>query len=241
MAFGLPVFLLDPAIVEICALAGYDWVSIVAEHAPASIDTISSFQRAADAAGITILVHVAHAGESWILPMLDLGIGGVVSAHVVDRRSAEELVRRVKFAPLGERGAAISVRAARYGDVDFAQYLAAANESTLAGVVIEDEPGVTAIDEILSTPGLDFALLGLTDLSQSLGVPGQFTHPKVDRAMHKVIKSANNAGVVLGTSAKAHSVEELKSLGFRMVMTPTSDTMFLRASLKAHLAGATGE
>jgi 2-keto-3-deoxy-L-rhamnonate aldolase RhmA len=205
-----------------------------------TIETIGQFQRAADAAAISLLVHVANPGEPWILPMLDLGIGGIVSAHIVDRQGAVELVNRVKFPPLGDRGVASSIRAAGYGDQDLAQYLAGANERTLAGVVIEDALAIDAIDAILTTPGLDFAFLGLTDLSQSLGVPGQFTHPKVESAMRHVIESAKSAGIVLGTSAKAHTVAQLASLGFRMVMTPTSDTIFLRASLKAHVAAARG-
>ena len=50
---------------------------------------------------------------------------------------------------------------------------------------------VERIDDLLSVPGVDVALIGPEDLSLSMGVPGQTGHPLVVEAIEKVILVRN--------------------------------------------------
>jgi 4-hydroxy-2-oxoheptanedioate aldolase len=63
------------------------------------------------------------------------------------------------------------------------QYIEAANANVLAIVTIEHPDAVRNIDEVMSTPGLDLAVIGPGDLAMSLGIPGQFDHPKFKEAV----------------------------------------------------------
>src|SRR5258707_590278 len=83
VAFGTAVHSADPAIVEIMAIAGYDWVSIVLEHSSLTVERVATLQRAADTRGITTIVHVASAHDERIGPLLDEGVGGVVAPQVM--------------------------------------------------------------------------------------------------------------------------------------------------------------
>ena len=58
--------------------------------------------------------------------------------------------------------------------------------------------GMEHVDEILSVPGLDVALIGPYDLSTSMGIPGEVNHPRMVRAVDAFLKSCKRHGVVPG-------------------------------------------
>jgi 4-hydroxy-2-oxoheptanedioate aldolase len=140
--FGTALKTCDPAIVEVIAIAGYDWVSISIEHSSLSMDNVAALQRAADFRGITTLLHVAEPDDPRILPLLNEGLGGIVGCQVESAAEAEEWVAAALYAPRGRRGAAGVVRRADYGNVPFAEYARRANEDMAVGIVIETVEGV---------------------------------------------------------------------------------------------------
>lgn len=123
-ALGTTIHLSDPAVVEAAAIAGYDWLSLIVEHAPFSVRDVHRHQLAADARGVTTLVHIASQDDGRILPLLNLGVGGIVGSHIETRQQAERLVEVTQFPPIGHRGAHASVRATGYGSVPYDEYLA---------------------------------------------------------------------------------------------------------------------
>ena len=64
----------DPAIVEIAAISGFDFVIIDIEHGPYSIESTQNMIRAAEAKGITPVVRVTENSDTLILRMLDIGV-----------------------------------------------------------------------------------------------------------------------------------------------------------------------
>jgi 4-hydroxy-2-oxoheptanedioate aldolase len=241
IAFGTALHLSDPDLIEIVALAGYDWVTIPLEHAILSVGEIAALQRAADSRGITTLVHLASAGDERILPLLNSGVGGLVAPQVESPADVEALIRATRFPPLGERGAHSSVRSADYGAWPYPEYVAEVDRSVAIGVVIENAAAVEQLEAIMAVEGLDIAFLGLTDLAQALGVPDQFQHPSVQAAMKRTAAAAQQAGVVLAVSEYGHTPTELRALGARMILAPTSDYAFLLAAFREHLAHARRE
>ncbi|MEG1276225.1 MAG: aldolase/citrate lyase family protein, partial [Ruthenibacterium sp.] len=111
---------------------------------------------------------------------------------------AREAVKLAKFYPQGERGMCRFVRAAQYSTTPRQDYFAGANDA-LVIVQLEGTEAIANIEEILDVPGIDIAFIGPYDLSQSLGLPGQTTHPKVLEAMQRMIATAKKKGVVIGT------------------------------------------
>ena len=70
--------------------------------------------------------------------------------------------------------------------MDFDSYIKNWNESSIFMIQIESIKGVENIDEILSFDEIDGVMVGPYDISGSLGVPGQLSHPDVIKASKKL-------------------------------------------------------
>jgi 4-hydroxy-2-oxoheptanedioate aldolase len=133
-----------------------------------------------------------------ILRFLDTGAQGLHVPMVRSAADAEAVVQSTKYQPRGSRGLA-AVRAADYAQrVPFAQYVAQANAEILVVAHIETEDAVGRLPEIIRVDGLDVAFLGPTDLSNSLGFPGEVQHPKVQATFQRFVEVVSGSAVALG-------------------------------------------
>jgi 4-hydroxy-2-oxoheptanedioate aldolase len=229
VALGAAVHFPDPAVIEIASLAGFDWVAVALEHAPLSMREIAALQLAADVRGITLMVHVTQPDDPRLLPLLNSGLGGVVLAHAESARAVEALVTTTRFPPLGDRGAHSAVRSTDYGDYPYDRYVAEVDRSVVVGIVIETVEGLENAAEILAVPGVDFTYVGLQDLSQSLGCPGEVQHPRVREAIARVSELARPHGTHVAVSRYDYDVRELVAMGIRMIATSMDHTALLRS------------
>ncbi|MCW3018767.1 MAG: 2-dehydro-3-deoxyglucarate aldolase [Solirubrobacterales bacterium] len=234
-ALGTVAHMRDPAIVELIALAGFDWVSFTLEHATHSVADLEALQRAADLHGLTTLLHVRSAADPRLLSLLHTGIRGFVLQQAASREDVEALVRLTRFPPLGERGAHAGVRADRYGVDDYGEFMKAANRSFVVGVAIEDVEGVEHAEEILSVEGITLAFVGLHDLSHSVGAPNELNHPRVLEALERVAALARRYGIPLGLPGYAHTVAELRALGAQLAVSPGNEYAFIRSAFAEHV------
>ncbi len=195
VAFGTFVFLPEPAIVEIIGNCGYDFVILDMEHALLGLRDVERLIRSAELSAMAPLVRIGKHRSEDILRVLEAGAVGIVVPHIFNAQEIGKVIEVVKYPPVGKRGACRGVRAARYGDCDFAEYTRAANADTWVMALVEDQEGCVGIEEVLSVPGLSAVNPGPGDLSTSLGLPGQTDHPKVVEIVEKVIKAANRRGV----------------------------------------------
>jgi 4-hydroxy-2-oxoheptanedioate aldolase len=238
---GIGIHFTDASIVELSAFAGFDWVSLTLENSTLSLDECAAMQRAADASGIPLLVHVPVADDPRILPLLHTGVNGIVLSRARTREDVETLIEACRFPPLGGRGAHPGVRSDWYGAIGYDEFVAHADEALLVGLAIEDKEGVANADEILSTPGLTMAWVGLYDLSHSLGVPNDLRNPKVMDALAGVVEIAKHHNVPLGLPGYQHGFAELKELGATLIMSPGNDYTFIANAMKAHVDKARAE
>src|SRR5690606_14813742 len=104
--YGTFIFSSDAATTEIAGGAGFDFVIVDREHTAMSWREISHHARAADAAGISMLVRIRAPDGDEISRALDIGAEGVLIPHFgVDRERSQQCVRSARFAPVGDRGA----------------------------------------------------------------------------------------------------------------------------------------
>lgn len=198
----------DPAIVEIAALSGFDFVIIDMEHGPYSIETAQNMVRAAEAKGITPVVRVTENDETLILRTLDIGVKCIQVPQICTKEDADRLVKYTKFYPNGERGMCRYVRAAEYTAIDGATHFGNANNDITTIIHIEGMEGINNLEEIVAVEGIDVIFLGPYDLSQSCGVPGQVHHEKVVESMKDAVKIAHKHGKAVGTFTE--SIENAK-------------------------------
>ncbi len=187
----------DPAFVECAGHAGFDYVILDMEHGPAGFFDLQNLIRGAEAAGVLPIVRTADRSETAIGKALDLGAAGVQIPQVRSAKQAREVIDAARFFPKGERGVCRFVRAAGYSSVPRDEYFEKANRA-LVILQVEGKEVLNSLDEILDVEGLDILFIGPYDLSQSLGVPGQVSHPVVVDAIRSIVERARRAGVVTG-------------------------------------------
>lgn len=213
---GTLLFLGDPAVVEIAALAGLDFVIIDSEHAPRDAAAIEAMIRAADAVGITPLVRVSKLDDKDILKALESGAQGIVVPQLESAAEAHQFVAATRYPPGGTRSTCRMTRAGGYGTVadDFSAHADAADEEILVVGLIETEAGIENLGEILDA-GIDVAFLGRADLSSSMGFRGDLDNPEVVRASERFIAElgAHSGGCRAGIVPYQNADGEWQTLG----------------------------
>jgi 4-hydroxy-2-oxoheptanedioate aldolase len=235
--FGVFIGLPSTQLVEIAGYSGFDVVVIDNEHGMLSAENIEHMVIAAELAGVTPIVRVVSSEPAEILKVMDRGAHGVHVPQVNSKEEAQQVVHAVKYPPAGKRGAAFSMRAARYGTVPIAEYLKHANEQSLVCIHIESKEALNNLDEILSVPGIDIVYIGPTDLSVSLGYEGSIDHPEVLKAIDSIQVTGQKHGVKVGIHTKdSKGARSRKDWGADYVcLTVTS---LLNQSFSEYIKGA---
>ncbi len=207
-----------PEVTELAALAGFDLVVVDLEHSPFSMETAVAVIRAAAARGIDAVVRTTENAGAEIGRALDAGAAGLIVPHVSSVEDAREVVGHARFGPLGERGMDLYARAADWGDTDRDAYLRHANEEVLVGVMVEGSAAIDDLAGIAAVEGLDLLFVGPYDLSQSLGYPGQISHPEVVSAIEQAAATAAEHGRVLGMYVDdVDTASRFRELGVRFI------------------------
>lgn len=235
ISYGLMLSMSDPAVVEMAALAGYDYVRLDCEHTLFDYSTMVDMIRTANLLNLPIMVRISSQDD--VTRLLDAGISGIMMPGVNNKAEAINAVNLVKYAPLGARGMFKGSRAYKYGDVDLTAAVSEEVNKQISLIIqIESKEGLDNIDEILSVDGIDFVATGRNDLSQSLGLIGQATHPKVMAAEELVIKKCVQYGKFPNLLASSPArVAELKKMGV-VTFTVHRDTNMLYESMKKNIA-----
>src|SRR5450755_211624 len=218
VAFGTWLQTSSTAMANILAHSGMDFVTIDMEHGPASFSDADSIVYAIEAGGSTPMIRLGDGSAPTVLKACDLGVQGVLVAHVQSAQEAAEIVAAMRFAPEGERGMAPFTRLHDYSGAGLAEKLREANRWQLTGVLVEDALGLASLAEILAVDGLDLVYLGIYDLSQVLGRPGEVDHPEVLETVSRAVDEINAAGKVAGAvSRDAQHLRWLLETGFRYI------------------------
>lgn len=173
-----------PAIAEILARAGFDWIVVDLEHSVISIETAGELIRVIDLCGAAPLVRLTSNNPDQIKRVMDAGAHGIVVPMVNTPVEAARAVSATRYAPQGSRGAGLG-RAQGYG-VDFDQYVHWLGDGPVVIAQIEHKDAIDQLDEILAVPGIDGFIVGPYDLSCSMAIPGQFEHPAFADAMARI-------------------------------------------------------
>jgi 4-hydroxy-2-oxoheptanedioate aldolase len=219
-ALGCSLMFPSPQIVEMLAYAGFDWVLLDCEHGSLSLADVEQMCMAADAAGITPIARPRSSDPADIQSVLDRGAQGVQVPHVNTAADARRAVASVKFGPGAARGLAAGTRPDRWGlGARMADFAAAANAQSLVCVQLEHEAAVRNAAEILAVDGIDVFFIGPSDLSQSMGHPGNPKAPPVARAIADTLAAIVNAGRTPGMPATAETLSDVLAGGCRYVYT----------------------
>ncbi|MCO4273809.1 aldolase/citrate lyase family protein [Pseudarthrobacter sp. HLT3-5] len=186
-------------VVELLALAGFDFVIIDMEHAPLGLAEVHQLIGAARGAGIPPLVRVPELDDVVIARVLDSGAHGVLVPHIQTREDAERLVRAARLPPDGNRGYGPTVRAGGWGS-DVPRYRRLDRQAALIPQ-IECSLGVQNAAQIAAVPGIDHLFLGMADLAASTGLDP--SDPAFAQLLATVADAAASGNMPLGTAIGA--------------------------------------
>ena len=208
----------SPTQAELLAMSGFDFLICDGEHGEIAPADMTSLALACEAHDCAPLIRVPSIESRVVGRFLDYGAAGVIAPMINSIADGERLLQSALYPPEGSRGLA-QTRNTGYGlRGDIADQLAQSNTSTLAIVQIETQEAIDHLDEILSLDRVDIVFVGPADLSSSLGIPMQFTHPKFLEAMMNIATKVKASGKHLGgLIADAEQIPMLHSLGFRFI------------------------
>jgi 2-keto-3-deoxy-L-rhamnonate aldolase RhmA len=220
-----------PVVTEILAQAGFDWVVLDIEHGifdwPAALGHVQVIQGH----GCPVLFRLPINAPEHFKWALDTGAEGVIVPMIRTVEDARRAIAYAKYPPEGERGISIG-RAHAYGAA-FDDYIATANAETLVALQIEHIDAVENIEGICALPGLDVVFVGPYDLSGTMGLMGQVTHPEVEAAMTRVVSVAQAAGVVPGlliVDPQPREVAQRVAEGVRFISIGLDTAMLVNAA-----------
>jgi 4-hydroxy-2-oxoheptanedioate aldolase len=225
--FGVSVMFPSPQVVEMIGELGFDWVLIDCEHGSMSPESAELMCLAAERRGMTPIVRPESQRPEVLMRYLDRGAMGLQVPHVNTKEEATAVVRAMKYHPLGDRGLARGQRSTGFGITggSIASYTEWSNNETLVCVQIEEKEGLDNLGDILTTEGVDVYFIGPTDLSQSLGFPGQRDHPVVKQAVEGAFKKIHAAGKASGTTCAVDDVANNVKLGIKYHYTHVATFM----------------
>lgn len=236
LTIGSWITLAHPAIAEIMARAGFDWLTIDLEHSVITIREAEELIRVIALHGVPPLVRLTSNDANQIKRVMDAGAHGVIVPMVNSAADAERAVAAVYYPPQGTRGVGLA-RAQGYGTA-FADYRDWLDREAVVIIQVEHIDAVENLEAILSTPGVDGFIIGPYDLSASMGIPGQFDDPRLAAAIERV----RTAGQTLGKPGGLHVVEpatdQLRThiaRGFRF-LAYSLDTRMLDTACRGGLA-----
>ncbi|HYF52084.1 MAG TPA: aldolase/citrate lyase family protein [Planctomycetota bacterium] len=218
-----------PGIMEILANSGWDFVVIDTEHSLYNPETIEGLCRAGRQSGIVPLVRPADADYHLIARMLDLGAYGVMVPWVDTVAEASAIGNATRYPPMGKRGCGGNM--VSLTGLPLAEYLQHANDIMLTTIMVESSVAVGIVDQLAAVPNTDVLVIGPTDLSINLGVPGKFDHPTFLAAAEKVVTAAEKHGKAAGIHVGSLKDSEMfAKLGFRHLMCSADAAMLRTAS-----------
>lgn len=224
-----------PEVVEMLAMAGYDFGVLDLEHGGAiNMNDVYPLILAAENRGIKLLARIPGVNEMYIKWLLDLGIGGLQIPHIKTKRDAEQAVAFAKFHPMGERGLCRFVRAAEFSNMPKEDYIRNANSKSIIVLQIEGVEGAKNIEEISSVEGVDVIFVGPYDLSQSMGLTGQIWHPDVAKEITRIIEICQKKNIATGVFTDTpEGIKHWSALGVKYLNYRIDTEMFLDFARKS--------
>ncbi len=227
-------------LVEIAGIGGFDGIIFDAEHSTLSQSECEEMIRACEAVDTVPIIRTRKNEHELILRYLDAGAMGILVPNIRTKVDAENAVRAVKYFPRGDRG--LSTVRANYYDMGLPkkEYIEFANEQTVVFIMVENIDAVNNLKDILEVDGIDGMMIGTTDLSLSMGYPGQPNHPDVKEAVNKALTIGLNSGKAVGTMLRPNeSVKDIFNAGYRMLTA--SGLGFYKDGVKNFIKAVKGE
>lgn len=198
---GIALYFYDPIFLEMAARLGFRVIWIEMEHGFITFAEAADLCRMAKGTGMLTMIRTADTRRENVMKAAECGPDIIDVPMIETPEMIHELIQSARFPPIGHRGFFSVSRSLDYGLVDnIAEAQMQLNEDLCLMIQIETVEAVRRIGELCAIPGIEI-FIGPSDLSATLGVPGQLSHPKVFEAAEKIMQTArrNNKVIAVGS------------------------------------------
>lgn len=219
----------SPVVAEAIGHVGFDWVMIDMEHSPADTMEVLHLLQALSATKVATAVRMPWNDPVVVKRVLDAGATTLMFPFVQNAEEAARAVAATRYPPEGIRGLAGASRASRYGTQP--SFFAQANRQVGVIVQLETKAAVDQLERIAAVDGVDALFVGPGDISASLGVIGQFTHPRVMELLGDAAQRAKAARKPIGTIGESPEVAaQYRAAGFDFIAIGSDISLMMRAA-----------
>ena len=219
---------------KIMATSGYDWLFIDMEHNSMDIDIASQISVAAQDAGITPIVRVPDFAHHHATRVLDCGAMGVVFPHVENADIAKKLVSYCLYPPKGHRSMTGVLPQLDFKQQAIADVAHTINDNMLIVIMLESPEAIANVDSIAAVDGIDVILIGTNDLCMEMGIPGDYSNPKVKDAYTKVIEACKKYRKTPGMGGVYNEelMSEYINMGMKFILSGSDLSFMMQSALQ---------
>ena len=212
----------SPGVPYVIKNSGCEFVIYDMEHGGLTLDKFKELALISKAIGLCPMIRIPEIRYNYIARSLDLGANGIMIPMVNNQKEALDIIQYSKYPPLGRRGAGFGFAHNEYkkdNPIDIMEY---ANKTLINIIQIENENGLNNIEEIAKIDNVDCLWVGHFDLSNFLGVPGQFSSKLYLDAINKIVKAGKKFEKSLGIMISTRQEMDFYSnLGFNVIAVGT--------------------
>ena len=220
----------SPGIPIILKNAGCEFVIFDMEHGGLSLEQFKTLSIISNSNKIAPFVRIPEIKYNYVARALDLGASGVMVPMVNTPDDAIKIVRSSKYPPQGKRGAGFGFAHDNYINQSPLSYIEKANNSLINIIQIETKQGLENVKEIASIDGVDCLWVGHFDLTNFLGIPGDFSSKIYLDAINEIVVAANTYKKSLGIMVNnKQELETYSKLGFNMIAVGTEMNILSRS------------
>ena len=208
----------SPNVINVLGTTELDFVVIDMEHGSMSFETAENMVRAAEATDISPIIRTWDDDEQILLRTLETGTQSIMVPHVKTAKDAEKIAKACKYFPDGIRGLSPYTRVHDFTHEGISESLQKANQETLIGILVEGKEGLANLEDIIQVKNIDLIYLGLFDICQSVGLPGQVNHPDVLAEVERCQNIIKSNGIAPGSmSTDIDYIKMLKQKKYQFI------------------------
>ena len=220
----------SPGIPIILKNAGCEFIIFDMEHGGLSLEQFKVLATISNSNNISPLIRIPEVSYNYVARALDLGASGIMAPMVNTAEEAMKIVKSSKYPPEGIRGAGFGFAHDNYNNQNPLKYIKKANDELINIIQIETKYGLENVESIAAIDGVDCLWVGHFDLTNFLGIPGDFTSSIYLDAIKRVVDAGKINKKSLGIMVNNNDELEMYSeLGFNMIAVGTEMNILSRS------------
>ncbi len=223
----------SPGIPVILKNAGCEFIIFDMEHGGLSLEQFKVLATISNSNNISPLIRIPEVSYNYVARALDLGAAGIMTPMVNSSEEAIKIVKSSKYPPEGIRGAGFGFAHDNYNNQNPLAYIQNANNELINIIQIETKLALENVESIAEINGVDCLWVGHFDLTNFLGIPGNFTSPIYLDAIKRVVEAGKANSKSLGIMVNNNEELEMYSrMGFNMIAVGTEMNILSRSISK---------